>query len=151
MTYAVNESGIEALGCCPLCLEAWAEYRDHDQQQGDIRMYNTCTLVGCVGDEGTATVAKRTGTRMCGFRLHLTNTRQDGQRYTTRIDIECYGQTIAQAEGLEPGAVALVEGKIAPRRGTTGEASLVIMARQVQELPAAATALIDARDVEDLP
>jgi hypothetical protein len=110
-------------------------------------MYNTCTLVGCVGDEGVATVAKRTGTRMAGFRLHLQNTRRDGGRYTTVVDIEAYGDAITQAERLGPGVVVLVEGKVAPRSGTTGNHSLAIVARQIQSLPAEAATMFDARDV----
>jgi hypothetical protein len=110
-------------------------------------MYNTCTLVGRVGDAGVATVEKRSGTRVAGFQLRLTNTRQNGQVYHTTVDVEAYGATLTQAEQLPAGAVALVEGKIAARYGTTGDRSLAIVARQIQRLPDEAAAFLDARDV----
>lgn len=143
MAYAVNESSTEACGQCLVCAAAWDAYRGG----GELCMYNTATLVGCVGEAGTATVEKRNGTRMCGFQLLLSNTRRDGQHYRTLLDIECYGSVITQAEQLDPGVIVLVEGKIAPRRGTTGDSSLAIVARQIQRLPAEAVALLDAREL----
>jgi hypothetical protein len=71
--------------------------------------------------------------------LKLTESNESGRVFTSYQAIECYGRALATAEGLHPGDVVLLDGKL--RRRRVGEAwDTCVVALSLQRVQAAALA-----------
>lgn len=81
---------------------------------------NTCTLLGTVSDYGvTVRPLPESSTLQGTFSLLVSEAGPDGRVYTTYIPVEVYGRVLAQAEGLEPGMLVALQGKLKKRARTT--------------------------------
>jgi hypothetical protein len=75
-------------------------------------MYNKVVLLGTVGDRGVTVRPQQEGTMQASFLLKLVETTEGGKTFTSYQSIECYGRALATAEGLHPGDVVLLDGKL---------------------------------------
>jgi single-stranded DNA-binding protein len=102
-------------------------------------MFNKVILIGSVGDRGITVRPQQEGTMQASFLLKLTETNEAGRTFTSYQSVECYGRALAAAEGLHPGDVVLLDGKL--RRRKVGEAwDTTIVALSLQRVQAAALA-----------
>jgi hypothetical protein len=102
-------------------------------------MYNKVVLLGTVGDRGVTVRPQQEGTMQASFLLKLVETTEGGKTFTSYQSIECYGRALATAEGLHPGDVVLLDGKL--RRRRVGEAwDTCVVALSLQRVQAAALA-----------
>jgi single-stranded DNA-binding protein len=77
---------------------------------------NRVILCGVIGRSGVVVHYNQAGTPCANFTLQLSEQGQDGKVHTLYQDCEVWGRRAEAAGELEPGQLALFEGKLARRK-----------------------------------
>ena len=86
---------------------------------------NRVLLCGCIGKYGVEVRYHASGTPYASFMLVIPEQGQDGKTYSTLVPCEVWGKKAEAAGELEPGQLALFEGKLKRRQKGEGWELLV--------------------------
>jgi single-stranded DNA-binding protein len=77
---------------------------------------NKVFLAGHISKNGVTVTYAQSGTPCAQFTLILTEQGSDHKTHSTYVDCEVWGKHAEEASDLEPGQLALFEGKLAKRK-----------------------------------
>jgi hypothetical protein len=77
---------------------------------------NRVVLLGTIGKYGIEVRYATNGTPYASFTLAVSEQGQDGKDHTTLVDCQIWGKKVEAAGELEPGQLALFEGKLSRRK-----------------------------------
>ena len=106
-----------------------------------VASVNRVVLLGTIGTYGVTVTYVPSGTPCATFTLVVSEQGQDGKEHATFVDCEIWGRKAEAAGELEPGQLALFEGKLRKRQKGEGQWELVVSGVEVCPIRSSAEVL----------